>query len=105
MRLVFFSEEMRRQFAEKSFKIIGREIKTRRMADFHDIMSSRLPKDFNIEQSDPALNNAEIEQVLQDNHRDATIKTEKVRSIYHTMINILGLDFRRIRSNRSRSRD
>lgn len=70
---------MRRKFAEKSFKIIGREIKDRRMADFRDIMYSRLPEDFNIEQSDPALNNAEIEQVLQENQRDATIKTEKVR--------------------------
>ena len=71
---------MRRKFAEKSFKIIGREIKDRRMADFRDIMSSRLPEDFNIELSDPALNNVEIEQVLQENQRDATIKTEKVRS-------------------------
>lgn len=69
---------MRRKFAEKSFKIIGREIKDRRMADFRDIMYSRLPEDFNLEQSDPALNNAEMEQVLEENQRDATIKTEKV---------------------------
>jgi len=48
------------------------------MADFHDIMYSRLPEDFNIEQNDPALNSAEIEQVLSENHREAVIKTEKM---------------------------
>jgi hypothetical protein len=33
---------------------------------------------FSIEQNDPALNNAEIEQVLTENNREAVIKTEKV---------------------------
>ena len=32
--------------AEKSFKFIGKQIKTRRMSDFHDIMRSRLPDNF-----------------------------------------------------------
>lgn len=40
---------MRKNLAEKSFKIIGREIKNRRMADFRDIMYSRLPEDFKYE--------------------------------------------------------
>jgi hypothetical protein len=44
-----FSEEARNSFAEKSFKIIGKEIKNRRMADFQDIMNSRLPEDFKYE--------------------------------------------------------
>ncbi len=65
------------------------------MADFQDIMYSRLPEDFkyekikfyfsscsgsffSIEQDDPALNNAEIEQVLTENQREADFKTEKV---------------------------
>jgi hypothetical protein len=89
-----FSEELRRNFAEKSFKIIGKEIKNRRMADFQDIMYSRLPEDFkyektknffsnfyfffSIEQNDPALNSAEIEKALSENQREAVIKTEKV---------------------------
>lgn len=32
--------------AEKAFKIIGVKVKDRRMADFQDIMNSRLPEDF-----------------------------------------------------------
>ncbi|CAF4484383.1 unnamed protein product [Rotaria socialis] len=71
-------EEACNKFAEKSFKIIGRKIKDRRMADFNDIMYSRLPADFNIEQDDPALHNVEIEKVLSENHREALIKTEKI---------------------------
>lgn len=43
------NEETRRNFAEKSFKLIGKEFKTRRMADFQDIMLSRLPEDFKCE--------------------------------------------------------
>jgi hypothetical protein len=82
---LFSSEEARKNFAEKSFKIIGKEIKNRRMADFQDIMNSRLPDDFNIEQTDPALNNAEIEQVLLENQRDADVKTEKV-CLYRCLI-------------------
>ena len=58
--------------------MIGKEIKDRRMADFQDIMLSRLPEDFNIEQNDPAVDNAEIEEVLIANERDATLKTEQV---------------------------
>ncbi|CAF0970152.1 unnamed protein product [Rotaria sp. Silwood1] len=73
-----FNEETRKNFAEKSFKIIGKEIKNRRMADFQDIMYSRLPEDFNIERDDPALKNAEIEKVLTENNREAIIKTEKI---------------------------
>ncbi|CAF1017939.1 unnamed protein product [Rotaria sordida] len=72
------NDEVRKNFAEKSFKIIGKEIKNRRMADFQDIMYSRLPEDFNIEKDDPALNNAEIEKVLTENNREAVIKTEKI---------------------------
>ncbi|CAF1503288.1 unnamed protein product [Adineta steineri] len=72
------NDESRKKFAEKSFKIIGKEIKNRRMADFHDIMYSRLPVDFNIEQNDPALNSVEIEKVLLENEREANIKTEKI---------------------------
>jgi len=41
-----FSIDVRKNLAEKSFKIIGKKIKNRRMADFHDIMNSRLPEDF-----------------------------------------------------------
>jgi len=41
-----FSIDARKNLAEKSFKIIGTKIKNRRMADFHDIMNSRLPEDF-----------------------------------------------------------
>jgi len=66
------------------------------MADFNDILYSRLPEDFkyeqkklsfisfhlpfffSIEQNDPALNSAEIEKVLIENEREANIKTEKV---------------------------
>jgi hypothetical protein len=33
---------------------------------------------FSIEKDDPALNNAEIEQVLTENQREADVKTEKV---------------------------
>ena len=40
------SAEAQKQMAEKSFKFIGKQIKTRRMSDFHDIMRSRLPDDF-----------------------------------------------------------
>ncbi|CAF1296450.1 unnamed protein product [Adineta steineri] len=72
------NDESRKKFAEKSFKIIGKEIKNRRMADFHDIMYSRLPVDFNIEQNDPALDSVEIEKVLLENEREANIKTEKI---------------------------
>ncbi|CAF0747370.1 unnamed protein product [Adineta ricciae] len=72
------NEESRKTLAEKSFKIIGKQIKDRRMADFNDIMSSRLPEDFNIEQNDPALDNAEITQVLLKNEREAIIKTEQI---------------------------
>ena len=35
--------------AERFFKIIGERIKTRRMADFHQVMSSRLPENFKYE--------------------------------------------------------
>ncbi|CAF0861897.1 unnamed protein product [Adineta ricciae] len=70
--------ESRTTLAEKSFKVIGKQIKDRRMADFNDIMSSRLPEDFNIEQNDPALDNAEITQVLLKNEREAIIKTEQI---------------------------
>lgn len=76
------SEETQRKFAEKSFKVIGKEFKTRRMADFQDIMLSRLPEDFNIEQNDPALENEEIEQVLIANEREAVIKTEQIFEEY-----------------------
>jgi hypothetical protein len=38
---------------------------------------------FSIEQNDPALNNAEIEQVLSENKREAVIKTEKVCLIFN----------------------
>jgi hypothetical protein len=65
------------------------------MADFNDILYSRLPENFkyekksslisfhlsfffSIEQNDPALNSAEIEKVLIENEREANIKTEKV---------------------------
>ncbi|UJR10103.1 hypothetical protein I4U23_014325 [Adineta vaga] len=72
------NEEYRRKLAEKSFKIIGKQIKDRRMADFNDIMNSRLPEGFNIEQNDPAIDNAEITQVLLENEREAIIKTEKI---------------------------
>ena len=41
-----FSAEARKTLAEKSFKIIGKQIKERRMSDFHDIMRSRLPDDY-----------------------------------------------------------
>lgn len=43
------NEDARNVFAEKSFKIIGKEIKNRRMADFHDVMNSRLPENFKYE--------------------------------------------------------
>ncbi|CAF3528269.1 unnamed protein product [Rotaria sordida] len=72
------SADFRKNFAEKSFKIIGKKIKNRRMADFNDIMNSRLPEDFNIEQNDPALINVEIEKALLENEREAIIKTEKI---------------------------
>jgi hypothetical protein len=42
------SVDARKQLAEKSFKIIGKQIKTRRMSDFHDIMKSRLPENFEL---------------------------------------------------------
>ena len=45
------SGELRTTLAEKSFKIIGKQIKDRRMADFNDIMRSRLPEDFKYEKS------------------------------------------------------
>ena len=38
---------------------------------------------FSIEQNDPALDNAEITQVLLKNEREAIIKTEQVRQSYH----------------------
>ncbi|CAF3637111.1 unnamed protein product [Rotaria sordida] len=72
------SADFRKNFAAKSFKIIGKKIKNRRMADFNDIMNSRLPEDFNIEQNDPALINVEIEKALLENEREAIIKTEKI---------------------------
>ena len=34
---------------------------------------------FSIDETDPALNNAEIEKVLIENNREAVIKTEQVR--------------------------
>jgi len=79
---LYLNDETRKTFAEKSFKIIGKEIKNRRMADFEDIMCSRLPEDFNIEQNDPALHNAEIEKVLSENQREAVVKTEKIFEEY-----------------------
>ncbi|CAF0752709.1 unnamed protein product [Rotaria sp. Silwood1] len=72
------SMDVRKNLAEKSFKIIGKKIKNRRMADFHDIMNSRLPEDFDIEQNDPALNNVEIEKALSENEHEAIVKTEKI---------------------------
>ena len=44
------NDDDRKNFAEKSFKIIGKEIKNRRMADFEDIMYSRLPENFEYEE-------------------------------------------------------
>ncbi|CAF2650534.1 unnamed protein product [Rotaria sp. Silwood2] len=70
--------DIRKNFAEKSFKIIGKKIKNRRMADFNDIMNSRLPEDFDIEQNDPAVNNVDIQKTLLENEREAIIKTEKI---------------------------
>jgi hypothetical protein len=43
------NDDAQKLFAEKSFKIIGKEIKNRRMADFQDIMYSRLPENFKYE--------------------------------------------------------
>ena len=37
-----------KKIAEDSFKIIGKLFKDRRMSDFHDIMASRLPEDFEL---------------------------------------------------------
>lgn len=41
-----FSEDAQKKVAEKALKIIGIKVKDRRMADFLDIMKSRLPEDF-----------------------------------------------------------
>ncbi|UJR35949.1 hypothetical protein I4U23_028690 [Adineta vaga] len=68
----------RKTLAEKIFKLIGTKVKNRRMADFNDIMSSRLPEDFDIEQYDPASNSIELENTLNENKREAVIKTEKI---------------------------
>ncbi|CAF4201986.1 unnamed protein product [Rotaria socialis] len=70
--------DTRKKLAEKSFKLIGKKVKNRRMADFNDIMNSRLPEDFDMEHNDPALNNIEFQQALLKNEHDAIIKTEKV---------------------------
>jgi len=43
---VFFSPDDRKTLAQKSFQLIGKKVKNRRMADFTDIMKSRLPEDF-----------------------------------------------------------
>ncbi|CAF4700122.1 unnamed protein product, partial [Rotaria socialis] len=72
------SVDTRKKLAEKSFKLIGKKVKNRRMADFNDIMNSRLPEDFDMEHNDPALNNIEFQQALLKNEHDAIIKTEKV---------------------------
>jgi hypothetical protein len=74
----YFSTDARKNFAEKSFKIIGTKIKTRRMEDFNDIMNSRLPESFCIEENDPALDNTEIENTLIANERQAVFQTEQV---------------------------
>ncbi len=42
----YFSVDARKTIAEKGFKIIGTKVKDRRMADFNDIMYSRLPENF-----------------------------------------------------------
>ncbi len=42
----YFSVDARKNIAEKAFKVIGIKVKNRRMADFTDIMNSRLPEDF-----------------------------------------------------------
>ncbi|CAF1198090.1 unnamed protein product [Adineta steineri] len=41
-----FSIDAEKDLATKSFKLIGKKVKDRRMADFNDIMYSRLPENF-----------------------------------------------------------
>ena len=45
-KFCFFSVEAQKKVAEKALKIIGTKVKDRRMADFLDIMKSRLPEGF-----------------------------------------------------------
>ncbi|CAF1510318.1 unnamed protein product [Adineta ricciae] len=72
------SMEKRKSLAEQLFKLIGAKVKNRRMADFNDIMNSRLPEDFDIEQNDPALNSSELENTLIENEREAETKTQRI---------------------------
>ena len=43
---IYFSPEIQKNLAKKCFQLIGKKVKNRRMADFNDIMKSRLPEDF-----------------------------------------------------------
>ncbi|CAF1198073.1 unnamed protein product [Adineta steineri] len=80
-----FSIDAEKDLATKSFKLIGKKVKDRRMADFNDIMYSRLPENFDIERNDPALNSSAIEKVLIENERKAVVKTQKIFNEFSQM--------------------
>ncbi|CAF3547851.1 unnamed protein product [Adineta steineri] len=80
-----FSIDAEKDLATKSFKLIGKKVKDRRMADFNDIMYSRLPENFDIERNDPALKSSAIEKVLIENERKAVVKTEKIFNEFSQM--------------------
>ncbi|CAF1496252.1 unnamed protein product, partial [Adineta steineri] len=79
------SIDAEKDLATKSFKLIGKKVKDRRMADFNDIMYSRLPENFDIERNDPALKSSAIEKVLIENERKAVVKTEKIFNEFSQM--------------------